>query len=298
MLLSMTGYGEARYQSDALSIAIELRAVNNRHLKITVRAAEPYATLESEIERVIRRTIRRGTLQVQIRCDRAAKASDYRLNLTALKSYLEQVRQLGREMVLDPAVLAGLMAETVTLPGVAPEGGSSVGAPEDEWPLLEKVLEEAVVRLQKMRQDEGRRMATELLLLGDRIAAELALVKERIPLVTAGYRDRLLERVRSILSEPGVSIEATDLAREVAIFSERSDISEETVRLGSHLEQYREIIAGNEDGPGRKLEFVIQEMGRESNTMGSKASDVVISRHVVEIKATLEKIRELIQNVE
>ena len=103
MLLSMTGYGEARYQSDALSIAIELRAVNNRHLKITVRAAEPYSTLESEIERVIRRTIRRGTLQVQIRCDRAAKASDYRLNLTALKSYLEQVRQLVQAALAAPS---------------------------------------------------------------------------------------------------------------------------------------------------------------------------------------------------
>src|SRR5262249_41567714 len=152
-----------------------------------------------------------------------------------------------------------------------------------EWPILERVVEQAVERLQEMRRDEGQRMATELLALRDHIAEQLEHVRERIPAVASMYRDRLLERVRSVLAEPGIPVQAEDIVREVAIFAERSDISEEVVRLASHLEQFQEVIEKETEGPGRKLEFLVQEMGREANTMGSKAGDVQVSRHVVEI---------------
>ncbi|HEV3146446.1 MAG TPA: YicC/YloC family endoribonuclease [Gemmataceae bacterium] len=298
MLLSMTGFGEARHQSDNLSIAVELRAVNNRYLKIITRASEPYNLFEPEVERVLRKAIRRGTLQVQIRAERAAKAADFRLNTTALRSYLEQLSQLGAEMRLDKAIVNSLLAEAVNLPGVAPEPGMASFQPEEEWPALERVLEEAIVRLQKMRQEEGQHMAQELLALRDRIAGELEQICQRIPDVAAGYRDRLLERVRGLLTDTSIIVQAEDLIKEVAIFADRSDIAEETVRLESHLNQFRDVVQEESDSPGRKLEFLVQEMGRETNTIGSKASDVAVSRHVVEIKATLEKIRELIQNVE
>jgi uncharacterized protein (TIGR00255 family) len=294
----MTGFGEARHQSDALSVAVEIRAVNNRYLKIVVRAAEPYNLFEPELERVIRQTIRRGTLQVQIRCDRQAQASDYRLNAVALGSYLEQIRHIGVELNLDSATADALMAQCVVLPGVAPEPGSSAGKASEDWPILERVVEQALEKLQAMRQEEGRRMASELLAMRDRIAAELEEIKKRIPSVAAGYRDRLLERVRALLTEPSIPLNAEDIIKEVAIFADRSDISEEVVRLHSHLEQFHSVVTKETDAPGRKLEFLAQEMGRETNTIGSKASDVQISRHVVEIKASLEKIRELIQNVE
>src|SRR5262249_47436163 len=168
----MTGFGEARHQSDNLSIAVELRAVNNRYLKVITRATEPYNLFEPEVERLLRRAIRRGTLQVQIRCGGAAKAADFRLNTTALRSYLEQLSQLGAEMRLDRAIVNSLLAEAVNLPGVAPEPGLASFQPEQEWPLLERVLEEAVARLQKMRQDEGQHMAQELLALRDHIGRE------------------------------------------------------------------------------------------------------------------------------
>ncbi len=116
--------------------------------------------------------------------------------------------------------------------------------------------------------------------------------------MTTGYRDRLLERVRGLLTEPSIPLRPEDVIKEVAIFADRSDISEEVVRLSSHLDQLHSVITTDSEGPGRKLEFVVQEMGRETNTIGAKAADVQISRHVVEIKALLEKIRELIQNVE
>ncbi len=140
-------------------------------------------------------------------------------------------------------------------------------------------------------------MAAEFLQYRDHLAAELGHIRERASGVVASYRDRLHDRVRKLLTELDIEIDRSDLIKEVSIFAERSDIAEEVVRLASHLDQFQEII-NEPESPGRKLEFLTQEMFREANTIGSKASDVEISRHVVEIKGTLEKIRELVQNVE
>ena len=298
MLLSMTGYGEARLQNDNLSLVVELRAVNNRYLKIVVRATEPYNLFELDIERVVRKSVRRGTIQVQLRVERPPRAADFRLNTTALKSYLEQISQLGNEMKLDRGIVSSLMAQTVVLPGVAPEPGLATLHADEDWSAIEQTLESAVARFQEMRRDEGKRMADELLSLRDQIGRELEQIRQRIPGVVVSYRDRLLDRVRTLLAEHVVELKVEDLIKEVAVFAERSDVAEEVVRLDSHLEQFRDVVLKESDGPGRKLEFLVQEMGRETNTIGSKASDVAISRHVVEIKAALEKIRELIQNVE
>src|SRR5579871_4566940 len=294
----MTGFGEARYQSDALTVAVEIRAVNNRYLKIVVRAAEPYNLFEPELDKLIRKTIRRGTLQVHVRCERQSVANDFRLNMVALRGYLEQIRRVGAEMGLDASSVAAISSQAVMLPGVAPEPGTALHQADEVWPLLEKVVEDAVARLQSMRQEEGRRMAEELLALRDGIAQELEKIRARIPEVTRGYRDRLLERVRSLIAEHPISLQAQDVIREVAVFADRTDISEEVVRLASHLDQFRDVVLHDDDGPGRKMEFLVQEMGRETNTIGSKAGDVQMSRRVVAIKAILEKIRELIQNVE
>lgn len=295
MLLSMTGYGEARYQSDALDLAIELRALNNRYLKISVRASEPYNLLEPEFEKVIRRTVRRGTVQVNLRCERQYAPQDFRVNAVALRSYLEQVRS-----ALPPgeAVNAqALLGAVVALPGVVPEPGNAAFDASEEWPVLETVLVEALGKLQTMRQEEGRAMAAEFVEHRHAIAGRLDRIRERAPEVGNAYRERLFERVRNILGEHDVDIDRSDLIKEVAVFAERSDISEEVVRLASHLDQFLEMLKEPES-PGRKLEFLAQEMLREANTIGSKTPDVEISRHVVEIKSILEKIRELVQNVE
>ena len=140
-------------------------------------------------------------------------------------------------------------------------------------------------------------MGQEFLQLRQSIADHLGAIRQRAPGVAAAFRDRLHERVRSLLAEHDVELDRSDLIKEVSIFAERSDIAEEVVRLASHLEQFQEIM-NDPESPGRKLEFLTQEMFREANTIGSKAGDVEISRHVVEIKGTLEKIRELVQNVE
>ena len=296
MLLSMTGYGEAHFQSDALTLGVELRALNNRYLKISLRAAEPYNLLEPEFEKVIRRTVRRGTVQVNVRCERQFAPQDYRINATAVRSYLGQLREISSGLGLRDAG-EGLLPYVLALPGVVAEPGALAFQQEEEWPLVERVLGEALNRLQAMRQEEGRAMSQEFLQLRQNIADHLAQIRQRAPGVVVGYRDRLHERVRNLLAEMDVEIDRNDLIKEVAVFAERSDIAEEVVRLASHLDQFLDIM-NEPESPGRKLEFLTQEMFREANTIGSKANDVDISRHVVEIKGTLEKIRELVQNVE
>ncbi|HMF15075.1 MAG TPA: YicC/YloC family endoribonuclease [Gemmataceae bacterium] len=296
MLLSMTGYGEASYHSDDLTLAIELRAVNNRYLKVSLRASEPYNLLEPEFEKVIRRTVRRGTVQVHFRVQRQYQAGEFQINAAALQGYLAQLRTLAAELEI-PFRGEQLVPQVLALPGVVPEPGSVALNLENDWPTIERVLTQALGKLQAMRQEEGKAMAQELLQLRDAIAQQLAAIRELAPSVVVTYRDRLLERVRSLLTELDVKIDRTDLIKEVSIFADRSDIAEELVRLASHLDQFREVMKEPESA-GRKLEFLGQEMFREANTIGSKASDVAISRHVVEIKAALEKIRELVQNVE
>jgi uncharacterized protein (TIGR00255 family) len=292
----MTGYGEALFESDKLRLSIELRALNNRYLKVSVRASEPYNLLEAEFEKVIRKKVRRGTVQVNVRCDRQYSPQDFRVNVAALKSYVEQIRRASEEMGLRDRD-AALLGQVLALPGVVPEPGSTSVSVDDEWPVVEKVLDEALDRLQAMRLEEGRAMGQEFLQLRAHIAGQLDEIRKLAPRVCDAYRDRLHDRVKSLLAELDVKIDRSDLIKEVAIFAERSDIAEEVVRLASHLDQFQEIM-NEPESPGRKLEFLTQEMFREANTIGSKAGDVEISRRAVEIKGTLEKIRELVQNVE
>ena len=293
VLLSMTGFGEARIVDDRWSVVVEVRTVNNRHLKLQARLSDPYGGLEPDFEKLIRETVRRGTVTLSVRVDRPRSAADYRLNMVALQSYHKQLNDL--------ALPEGRITEfsaLLALPGVVEERKpTSTDDPYRDWLSLAAVTSEALSKLQTARADEGRAMAGELLTLADQISERLGAVEVRGPEIVAAYQKRIVERVRTLVAGQGVSIEPEHLIREVAIFAERADIAEEIVRLRAHLAQYAEVIAEPESA-GRKLEFVVQEIGREVNTIGSKANDVAVSRSVVEIKGLLEKIRELIQNVE
>ncbi len=297
MLFSMTGFGEARASGEGFAVGVEVRAVNNRHLKVTVRGTDPYPLLEPELEKVVRRFVRRGTLLVHVRLDRQAKPGEARLNTAALQSYLEQLRTACQQAG-TPELLPHLAAGALALPGVAPEPGLSGGPPEDEWPVVERTLEQALQRLDAARKEEGRAMGNELLLHHRHLTDQLALINQHMPGVLAEYRGRLLERVKQAVADAGVTLEPEHLVREVAVFADRTDVSEETSRLAAPLDRFAELVRTGAEGAGRRLEFVVQEIGRETNTLGSKAGDVTVSRHVVEMKATLEKIRELVQNVE
>jgi uncharacterized protein (TIGR00255 family) len=234
---------------------------------------------------------------VHVRVDRQAKQGETRLNVAALRTYLDQLRAACQEAG-TPELLPHLAAGVLALPGVSLEPVLSGGLPEEEWPVVERTLEQALQRLDTVRKEEGRAMGNELLLHHRHLSDQIALINQHMPGVLAEYRGRLLERVKQAVAEAGVSLESEHLVREVAIFADRTDVTEETSRLAAHLDSFADLIRTGAEGAGRRLEFVVQEMGRETNTLGSKAGDVTVSRHVVEMKATLEKIRELVQNVE
>lgn len=296
MLLSMTGFGAARIETAGVGVSAEVRAVNNRHLKLTVRGSDPYPLYESELEKVVRRHVKRGTLHVQIRVERPGHAAAPALNTPVLADYLRQIRAACAEAG-TPELVGPLASAALNLPGVAPETRTAAAPPDDEWPAVEKALDAALAKLNGMRRDEGKAVAAEMLAQHAIIAEHLAAIRGLVPGVTTDYRQRILERVRQAVADAGVVLSAETVVREVALFADRSDVSEEVQRLTSHLDQFAELIQKGDEA-GRKLEFVIQEMGRETNTIGSKAGDVAISRHVIEIKSTLEKLREQVQNVE
>jgi uncharacterized protein (TIGR00255 family) len=294
LLLSMTGHGEAHRHADGMSVAVEIRTVNNRYFKLNLRLTEGYAPLESYIENLLRQQIRRGTLQVNLRIDREPRPEDYRINPVVLGGYLKQLEAaLGASVSRDAGQLAPLLA----LPGVVHEPTAEFDEIESQWPRIEGVIRSALDHLTKMRVDEGRSMAADLTTNARAIAGELAKIEVRAPLVVEAYRARLGEKINNLLADVGVRAEPADMIREVGIFAERSDISEEIVRLRSHLEQF-DAVMGAEESQGRKLEFLTQEMFRETNTIGSKANDAEIARHVIEIKTAIERMREMIQNVE
>jgi len=294
MLLSMTGFGAAQLTTPAGNVAVEVRSLNNRHLKITVRGTDPYPLFDSEFEKLARKSVRRGSVNIQVRVQRPIAAGESELNIELIRSYLDQLRNIA-----EPQELTGLLAGVLGMPGVAPQSASMTSLPEEEWPVVERTFAEALKSLDAVRRTEGEAMAAELRQLHAQLNRELQGVREQLPRVMANYRERILERVRQAVAQAGVAIEPNDLIREVAIFADRSDVAEEVTRLVAHLEQFAEVVEkGSSDSAGRRLEFIAQEMGREVNTMGSKAGDVSISKHVVEMKAVLERIRELILNVE
>lgn len=290
----MTGFGEAHRQTDGLAVAVEVRTINNRYFKLTLKCGEGYSLLEPEIESVVRRQIRRGTVQVALRVDRVRGSEDYQLNQAVLANYRRQLDVLARDWQANDTVP---LASLLSLPGVVIENPTSPSEAEEEWPLVRDALESAMQNLAQMRTDEGRAMAADLRANCQALATELTHIEKRAPLVVAAYRERLAERLQAALAEFAVTLDPGDLIKEVGIFAERSDISEEIVRLRSHLDQFDAIMELPESS-GRKLEFLTQEMFRETNTIGSKANDVQIARHVIDIKAGIERIREMIQNVE
>ena len=292
MLLSMTGFGEAYHRDERLIAHAEIRAVNNRNFRLVCRLGDRYDALEPEIERLVRDVARRGSVQVSLQVERPRRPDDYRLNFVALKSFQAQLQELRPpgEPPIDPSLL-------LALPGVVEDRrAAATESPHDEWPVLEPVFRQALHSFQAARAREGQAMAEELLALGAALATELERVAARSPEVVSAYLQRLQERVQALVQDRA-TVRPEDLIREVAILAERADVAEEITRLRAHLTHYEEVIRGPESA-GRKLEFVVQEMGRETNTIGSKANDVAISRSVVEMKGQLEKIRELIQNIE
>ena len=294
MLQSMTGFGEADADHADHSVHVEARTVNNRYLKVGTRLTDGYGSLESRIESIVRKHVRRGTVQLNVHIQLQTSADQFQINESVLENYLAQLKAtLSRARhsaaTIDPASM-------LTLPGVIDEKGRKSDA-EEVWPTVKSAVESALAALAKMRSDEGMAMARDLKENAEVIAEELEKIAARAPIVVESFQERLKERLNNLLQEYDVKIEAHDLVREVGVFAERADISEEVVRMRSHLEQF-EASMNSSESAGRRLEFLVQEMLRETNTIGSKANDAEIAKHVVEIKTLIERMREMVQNIE
>jgi uncharacterized protein (TIGR00255 family) len=289
----MTGFGEARGRDHRLSVHVEVRAVNNRYLKILTKSPEPYQPLEGEIERVVRDAISRGTVNVVLRLDSLEPRAAYRLDGNLLKAYWRQLLALQDEL----SAPAGNLAALLELPGVVVEGAEPSDDPRADWPLIESTLRLALSKLGEFRAAEGASMERDLVENLRIVSTELEKIAARGPQIVVDFRDRLRERVADLLRDSEATVQPADLLREVSIFAERCDISEEITRLRSHLEQFESFLL-RPQSQGRKLEFLTQEMVREVNTIGSKANNVDVAHAVVEIKAAVERLREVLQNVE
>ena len=290
----MTGFGEVIEQRGGYAIALELRTVNNRYFKLNIRTSEGYSSLESLIEAEIRKTVKRGTVSCNLRIRHLASDEDFRLNKRVLNQYVDQLQEVAAKRNLDEMIRLEPLAG---LPGVVEELSTDSLDAASLWPLVEPVLRSALEQLTTMRTTEGEALAIDLNEQCATVAASLNVIEGQAPAVGENYRKRIQDRVNEALSSLNVSLEPADLVREVALYTDRADISEEIVRLRSHLQQFAEA-QNLPESAGRKMEFICQEMGRETNTIGSKANDALISQQIVEIKTALERIREQIQNVQ
>ena len=293
----MTGFGEAHDEHPALVVSAEVRTINSRYFKLSYRSSDGFAALEPLVESIARQFFKRGNVQIQLRVKQAASAEDYTINGAVLEGYRQQLAALASDQRTAANADNVPLATMLALPGVVQESPQSRVDPQRDWPAIETTLTRACRAAAEMRQQEGQVMADDLSRNCQQVEDRLTSVEERAPLVVSNYRQRLAERVTAALSELDVKLETADLIREVSLFADRSDISEEIVRLKSHLAQFEQTVALPESS-GRRLEFICQEMGREVNTIGSKANDAEIAKDVVEMKTALERIREQIQNVE
>lgn len=293
MAWSMTGCGEGVASDGPSACRVELRSVNNRFFKLSLRAREGYAGLESQAEAAIRQRVRRGAVQMTLDLSGPAVQPARRLDAVQLGAYLDALEDFcaGHDLPV-PRTVDGLLGLPGILVDVPPDGT----AVQRAWPLVSRALEQALDGLDRMRRAEGEALAADMRRTCAEIRDLAAGIRQRVPEVVAAHRERLVERINRLLADRGATVSEADLAREVALAADRADIAEELVRLDSHVAQFDRLL--DEESPGRALDFLAQELGREANTIASKSLDVDIAHAVVEIKARIERLREQAQNVE
>lgn len=292
MLKSMTGYGRGEVVTSGRKFTVELKAVNHRFCEMVVRLPKNLIQLEDEIRRQIQTHISRGRVDCYFSMEEQTdKKIKVKVDKNLATSYYKAVKEVLDELGIDGEVR---LEHLLSLPGllVLEEPAEDL---ETIWPAIEQALGQAIHALLEMRRLEGGRLEEDIRRRLQRIKELNRKTENRTPLVTQEYRSRLTQRLQELLPE-GV-VDPGRLVTEVAIFAERSSIVEEVVRIYSHLSQLRLSLEAGE-AVGRKLEFLVQEINREVNTIASKANDLQISQIVVEIKSELEKIREQVQNIE
>lgn len=292
MINSMTGFGRGEVCTDNLKAVIEMKSVNHRYCEIVLRMPRSMNVLEDRIRRVIQEKIARGRVDVFVNIElRGENKPLVKVDEDLAGDYVRAANDIRARLMLDGNVTVN---DLLHLPGVVSleEQENDV---EQWWPVVQGALVKAMEGQLEMRRREGRRLQSDIRKRSGQIAVMVKSIENRSPVVVEEYRERLSQRINELV-EPGL-LDQGRLDTEVVIIAERAGITEEIVRLNSHLAQLDACMES--DVPvGRKLDFLMQEMNREVNTIASKSADLVINRTVVEIKSELEKIREQVQNVE
>lgn len=291
-MYSMTGFGKGTCAADGRELTVELKSVNNRFLDISMRLPRTLGALEEPFRRAMQQRLSRGHVDVFVnyRNTRSDARSVY-LDTQLMGAYVQQARKAAEELSLTDDLT---LSKVLSLPDVA----EIVPGDEDEEALLalgEKTVNLAIDALLKMRLGEGERLKADLSDRIERMEGYAAAIEQRAPGVAEDYRKKLTERIEELVQE--TEVDRSRLATEIALFADRAAIDEEIVRLKSHLVHFRELLEASEP-VGRKMDFLIQEMNRECNTIGSKANDAALTDLVLLCKAEIEKLREQIQNIE
>ena len=292
MVKSMTGYGCARGQSENIGIVIELRSVNNRYLDCSIRIPRVYTAMEDGMKALVQKHISRGKVDVYVNLDTSkAESITVEVNKPIADSYMKALDQLEK--------MYGIKNDVTTLSLSRFQDVLTVEKAETDTDALSKdicaVLEEALRGFDEMRAVEGEKLYKDISARLDEIERLTAMAEERSPVTVAAYREKLAARMAEILESR--DIDENRILLEAAIFADRVAVNEEIVRLRSHVSQLRTLLLSNEP-VGRKIDFLIQELNREANTLGSKGNDSEMACIVIDLKAEIEKIREQIQNIE
>ncbi len=294
MVRSMTGFGRGEASGESIAVTVEVRSVNHRHLDVALRLPRSLAALELDVRRLVQSRLERGRIDIAVQLTPLAGAATQRVQVDAAlaREYVARARALAMELGLDGAPnLAWLLEQ----PGVVRLEDPEPIEPAAPWPLLAEALGRALDELVARRTAEGDRLAEALRTLHGELTTNVELVSVRAPATTARREDRLRDRLRALLAE--TAIDQSRIVTEAAVWADKSDVTEELARLRAHLAEFTLMLA--KDGPvGRPLDFLIQELNREINTVASKADDLEMSQAALAAKGVLEKIREQVQNLE
>ena len=294
MINSMTGYGQAQGEIDGASYTVEVKAVNNRYFKTIVKLPELLAFLEEDIEKLLRKNLTRGTVNYALRLKDISTDVLFNIDETALQNIVRKLNRVGSAVGLEGAFDIGNL---LNLPGIIRPISPDEEMVKQTREAVLDVSQTAIDKLKQMRATEGNFLAEELKGHCRAIGKDLEQIRVQSTNVVQEYTKKLKQRVNTLLAEVKLKLDEEALAREIAIYADRSDISEEITRMDSHLQQFVQSCQAN-DQAGRRLDFISQEMLREVNTIASKTSDGEVTRCVVDMKCWIERIKEQIQNVE
>ena len=292
MLKSMTGFGRAQKEIDGYVITVELKSVNHRYFEFSSRVPRQYGFLDEKLKSYINGKVSRGKIECYVTIEALnTDTADVVVNHTLATAYVNALKEIAETYELKDDFGASTISRF-------PEVLVVRKSDEDEeklWGYVQEVCSEAIDKFVAMREVEGSKMKDDIYSRGQFILDCVSYIEERSPQTVKEYNDKLVERVHELLGD--VSLDESRILQEVAIYADKVAVAEETVRLRSHIEQLNTFISSDEP-VGRKMDFLVQEINRETNTIGSKANDVDIARRVVDIKSEVEKIREQIQNIE